>query len=199
MKNKIWFNGGLLLIAAALCFTIYNFWEEKRAGDRAEEILRQYQVLCEEPGHTETADMHEETDKMASVLVDNALCVGILEIPALEVSLPVLKDWSYANLKTAPCRYKGSVQQDDLIIAGHNYRSHFGGLRSLQADDEVLFTDVEGTLHAYQVVLVERLSGEDVEGMEAGEWDLTLFTCTTDSQSRVTVRCMRIEAQGRQE
>ena len=35
--------------------------------------------------------------------------------------------------------------------------------------------------------------GTAVEEMEAGEWDLTLFTCTPDSRSRVTVRCVRTQ------
>jgi sortase A len=26
--------------------------------------------------------------------------------------------------------------------------------------------------------------------MESGDWDLTLFTCTTGGQSRITVRCV---------
>ena len=32
-----------------------------------------------------------------------------------------------------------------------------------------------------------------VEEMRAGEWDLTLFTCTYDGRARVTVRCIRTE------
>lgn len=193
MKNKIWLYGGLLLIAAALCFTIYNFCEEKRAGDSSREILQQYQTLYSVTGSSETDIDRTGADGMPAVIVDGTLCIGILEIPALEITLPVWKEWSYANLKTAPCRYKGSASQNDLIIAGHNYRHHFGGLRSLKAGDKVFFTDAGGVTYGYQVALVERLEGGDVTGMETGEWNLTLFTCTTDSQRRVTVRCTGIE------
>ena len=35
--------------------------------------------------------------------------IGLLEIPALGLSLPVMSEWSYPNLKLAPCRYSGSA------------------------------------------------------------------------------------------
>ena len=41
----------------------------------------------------------------------------------------------------------------------------------------------------------ETLNPTDVAGMEAGDWDLTLFTCTVGGQSRVTVRFARAEPQ----
>jgi len=34
-----------------------------------------------------------------------------------------------------------------------------------------------------------------VEEMTAGEWDLTLFTCTLGGRSRVTVRCELVETE----
>ena len=40
---------------------------------------------------------------------------------------------------------------------------------------------------------VETLPETAVEEMRAGEWDLTLFTCTYDGRARVTVRCIRTE------
>lgn len=59
---------------------------------------------------------------------------------------------------------------------------------------EVRFTDVAGQTFRYTVVGQERIDGYDVEGMQAGDWDLTLFTCTWSRVSRVTVRC--VEASG---
>lgn len=40
---------------------------------------------------------------------------------------------------------------------------------------------------------METLPETAVEEMRAGEWDLTLFTCTYDGRARVTVRCIRTE------
>ena len=88
----------------------------------------------------------------------------------------------------APCRYAGNLY-DGLIIAGHNYVSHFKKLSQLAPGDAVRFTDVDGNVWEYTVTTTEIISGYDVEGMEEGDWDLTLFTCTYGGQDRVTVRC----------
>ena len=113
-----------------------------------------------------------------------------ISFPALGLELPVMSQWSYPNLKIAPCRYQGSAYTGDLIIAGHNYRTHFGPLKNLRVGDAVLFTDADGNQFRYTVAQVENLAKTAVEEMAAGDWDLTLFTCTLGGQTRVTVRCV---------
>ena len=39
---------------------------------------------------------------------------------------------------------------------------------------------------------MEILGSTDVEEMINNDFDLTLYTCTSDSQKRVTIRCNRI-------
>ena len=79
-----------------------------------------------------------------------------------------------------------------MIIAAHNYRTHFGHLKELGTGDEVRFTDMEGNVFRYTVAELETLGKYDVDDMKSGDWDLTLFTCTYGGQSRVTVRCQRM-------
>lgn len=178
---------GLLLIASALSLTGYNLWEESRAQKTAAHALRQLQsVQPEQPEYEMVADM-----EMPVIAVDGRQYIGVVEIPALSLSLPVIGEWSNAGLKSAPCRYTGSAYRDDLIIAGHNYRSHFGRLKELRMGDSVQFTDTDGNEFSYVVTEIAVLDGTDVEEMQSGEWDLTLFTCTVGGTSRVTVRCAR--------
>ena len=54
------------------------------------------------------------------------------------------------------------------------------------------FTDVAGNRFVYAVSLVEQLPGTAIQEMEAGDWDLTLFTCDAGGTARVTVRCERV-------
>ena len=130
---------------------------------------------------------------MPTVEIDGVEYIGTLEIPAFELTLPVVSQWSDASLKLAPCRYTGSAYLDNLIIAGHNYKRHFARLGELAVGDEVLFTDMDGNLFSYQVSELEQLAGTAVEEMQAGDWELTLFTCTIGGKARVTVRCERID------
>ena len=102
---------------------------------------------------------------------------------------PVLTDWSYAKLKKAPCHYYGSYYEKDFVIAAHNYKAHFGRLSELQAGDVVVFTDVSGTAHYYEVVILETLPKNATKEMITSGFDLSLYTCTLGGGSRVTVRC----------
>ena len=121
--------------------------------------------------------------------IDGISYIGILEIPALEMTLPVISQWSEFNGSIAPCRYTGSAYLDDLVICAHNYLSHFGQLSSLALGETILFTDMEGNQFTYRIQEIEVLAGAAIEQMCSGDWDMTLFTCTIGGASRVTVRC----------
>ena len=92
-------------------------------------------------------------------------------------------------LAAAPCRYSGSAYLENLVIAGHNYRSHFASLPQLQPGDAVTFTDMDGTVFRYKVDSLETLSPYAISDMTSGGWPLTLFTCTVGGQSRLAIRC----------
>ena len=113
-------------------------------------------------------------------------------IGVLGLELPIISEWDYARLKKAPCRYAGSAYLDNLVIAAHNYKTHFGRLKELSQGDRVIFTDADGNRFEYEVVLKETLMPRDVKEMKSGEFDLSLFTCTVGGSYRVTVRCDRV-------
>lgn len=194
-RGTILMTIGLLLLAAALFLAGYNIWDEHRAEGSAQQVLDQ--LVSETPQPEPPAPeeptpeyiLHPEMD-MPTVEIDGNRYIGWVSIPALGLELPVMSQWSYPNLKIAPCRYQGSAYTGDLIIAGHNYRTHFGPLKNLGVGDTVLFTDADGNQFRYTVAQVETLAKTAVEEMAAGDWDLTLFTCTLGGQTRVTVRCV---------
>ena len=140
---------------------------------------------------------YEETATVQEVVywIDSTAYLGVLYIPALGLELPVISDWSYPDLRVAPCRYTGSVEEGDLVIAAHNYGCHFGSISSLSTGDEIIFTDGEGVMRTYSVVNSELIGGRDAASMEGGseEWDITLFTCNLSGTSRVTVRAALVE------
>ena len=110
---------------------------------------------------------------------------------AIGIDLPVMSEWSYPRLKIAPCRQFGSSRTDDLVIAAHNYESHFGKLTSLTAGDSVTFTDMDGIVNEYVVNKVEVLDPHSVEEVEHSGYALVLYTCTYGGKTRVTVFCDR--------
>ena len=174
---------GCVLLAVAGGWYIYNIVEDKNAGKEASEILEKF-----EDAKSEEPTVEEDTPVI--VVEGDAFCGKVL-IEKLGIELPVYNKWNYANLKKAPCRYMGTVATDDIIIAAHNFKSHFGTLNKLQLGDEITFIDAYGVTHYYEVCELVTLDGTAVSDMQSGGWDFTLFTCTKGGEQRVTVRCER--------
>ena len=132
-KGNVFIVTGLLLIAAALFLTGYNVWDNYRAGKVANEALEQLAPLIKEdpvPKQGRIAIETSETDETHGDALEEALIeeieypdyvlnpnmdmpvkqidgneyIGIISIPAIDSELPVFNEWSYRNLKTAPCR-----------------------------------------------------------------------------------------------
>ena len=193
---------GILAVAAGLGLGGYNLWDNYEAGVRADSVLDAIVRHQEEAAAAADPERVPETApelilnpsrEMPVLEVDGKRYIGTVSVPAIDIELPVQESWSLSLLRTAPCRYKGSVYQGDMIICAHNYATHFGRLRNLLPGDQVIFTDIDGNEFYYTVAEKDTLPGTAVEEMESGEWDLTLFTCTMGGQSRVTVRCSLLE------
>lgn len=184
---------GTALVLAALSLLVYNQHEAASAEKASMELLPQLIAQMEqEPTAQElpTEPVFLDTT-MDTVEVGGQDYIGYLTIPILELELPIMSDWSYPQLRTAPCRYTGTVGGNDLVLMAHNYPTHFGPLSGLHSGDLVYFRDVHGVTTEYAVAAVDILMPDAVEEMTAGDYDLSLFTCTYGGKSRVTVRCNR--------
>ena len=191
---------GALMILAAAALTCWNLSQASHAQSASAHVARKLSDIREEapaPAQTESSQTADPAwlpgMEMPVTSVDGRDYLGMLRIAQLELELPVAAQWSYPVLKEVPCRYKGSAYDADLILMAHNYDSHFGRIRQLRPGDAVTFEDAAGNIFSYQVADLEELPGTAVEAMEAGQWDLTLFTCTYGGQSRIAVRCLAAE------
>lgn len=203
-SSKTLISIGVLLIAASVALFVYNITSDQSAEKNAKNVMNKIQEnLPEETYESKSDDIIFEAEQPAYILnpemnmpvlnVDGYDYIGTIEIPALSLKLPVISELSTSSLKVSPSRYKGSAYKDDLIIAAHNYKSHFRNIKNLTEKDEIIFTDMDGNIFRYEVAVIESLRPTDIDIMESGEWDLTLFTCTLGGQYRITVRCDRAE------
>lgn len=166
-------------------------WQGEYSRQALEEIIvetENNQKKTEDQNITPDYLINPKMD-MPKLKVNKNYYVGYLEIPALNLKLPVLDTLTYDNLNISPCRYKGSVYLDNMVIAAHNFRSHFGNISQLSIGDEIVFTDIDGNVFVYEVADFESLRGSQVEDMVNSDSELTLFTCNYDGSARVTVRC----------
>ena len=213
---------GLFCFAGAAFLTAYNYWDAARAEKASREIMLQMEKLV---GETEDLSDPEKEDlpaslsessmalpdssaevsyrEMPAVEIDGCMYIGFLNIPSLNLTLPVMQKWDYERLKISPCRYSGSYYTDDLVICGHNYFRHFTPVKdSLGMGEDVYFTNVLGESIHYKTVNKETLAPTNIAEMVSNnsnsesqdDWDLTLFTCNLGGQTRAAVRCQRVSS-----
>lgn len=193
---------GALLISSACSIVLFNLSQSRRAEIRSEQMVSEIEasaavfqsnslkdydegkiVLCHD-SESQSIDYQFVSDQGLKY-------TGILCIPKLELTLPVCSDFSMENMTDYPCIYSGDLSDDNVIIAAHNYSRHFGSIGFLDPGDKIILKTVSGTQNVYEVFSVDIIPGDRKDEMVSGDWNLTLFTCTTNGVNRVTVRCLR--------
>ena len=190
---------GVLLIVLSLSISIKNIYEEEKAGKNSESVLN---IMKEninnniESNKDESIELvnneivEEKTNK--TINVEGYDYISTISIPTLNLELPVMSEYDYDRLKIAPCRYYGSIYTNDLIICAHSYKTHFKNIDKLNQNDLIIITDASGIKYVYEVLEIEILKPTEVEKMIDNEFDLTLYTCTNDGLSRITIRCNKL-------
>ena len=192
---------GAALLCAALLLAAKNRREETSAGEAAAALLVQAEqtiaqhaappaaVPTPAPSSAAEETLSPSPSASPSAAPEGPAFLGVLSVPAVSLTVPVLAEWSYYHLTLAPCRDCGSVETDDLVIAAHNYDTHFGRLSRIAPGDSVYFTDMAGSTTEYAAASVEQRDPSDAEGVRGSGYPLVLYTCSWDCTARVTVFC----------
>lgn len=198
--KKLFLILGILFLSLSIDIVFHNIDENNKAAEQSQQIIKELNKIKTSPASNASQKTPEEPiltnepkpeTEMKTAVINNLPIIGTLEIPAIKKTLPVINDYSDQALKQSPCRYSGSIFTDDLIIAGHNYKSHFAKLYTLKKNDFIYFQDIDQNEYSYIVSEVSTIPENDIDAMFSGDWDLTLFTCAWDNASRVTIRCVR--------
>lgn len=194
---------GVVLILSALLLFLYNGLEDRRAGQEAEllldDVLSAIADQTDIPTQQTENDVEESTEQaetlpaeMPVVMIYGYEYIGYISIPDLDLELPVMAEWDYNRLKISPCRHFGSSRTDDLVIAAHNYKTHFGKLSSLEEGAEIIFTDMDGIENYYTLSRLDTLAPDAVDAVQNSGYDLVLYTCTPGGATRVVAFCDRV-------
>ena len=106
---------GLLLIVAAAALVVQNVMAQEEAETSAQQVLVQLEI----PEVTVPAAIENEAPvpvqipdyqlnpqmPMPETVIDGVAYIGTLEIPELELNLPIISTTTKANLRIAPCRF----------------------------------------------------------------------------------------------
>ena len=199
MKNRkvisnIFIIVGMVCIAAALLLALMNEYDNKKSLQNERAVVVALKEQDEQKEIVSADSIYEDEDiyYLPIEYINGNGYIGFLSFDTFENEFPVMEQWDYDKLKISVCRYSGDLE-NNLVIAGHNYREGFGKLKTLSEGDRVYFTTVDGRVFEYEVGLKEILEPADIEEMISGPWDMSLYTCTYGGKQRMTIRCKRCE------
>lgn len=125
---------------------------------------------------------------MPAFEVDGTDFVGLLEVPARNIKLPVCAKWNSAYWGFRPARYLGSAYDGTLIIGGKYEPDNFDFADLIDVGEKVTFTDMNGKVFEYKVDKVSHSSNAKTETLVSGEYPLTLFV--KKESTFLIIRCI---------
>ena len=178
LTGKILVVIGIVFVCFAIVLYLHNETIARKAEMDANNILQEIQ----------SGGTTEVTKQGTVISAGGRYYDGILEIPSLQLVLPVFAEMNDEDLATAPCVYSGRAEEDDLVIAGHNYTVQFGKLDRLNQGDLITYTNANHFVYTYMVSEIQILEDTEVEEMISSQYSLTLFTCDYSGNARITIR-----------
>ena len=131
--------------------------------------------------------------------------IASINIPKINVNYPILEgetgslEETESIIKIAPAKFWGSNPNKvgNFCIVGHNYLNSkfFSKVPTLENGDIIEITDENKQTMSYSVYTKYEVMPEDVSCLDQetnGRKEITLITCTDDSQKRVIVKARGI-------
>ncbi len=120
--------------------------------------------------------------------------VGTIEIPAIDISYPILEKVTTSSLDTSVAFLYGAGinQVGNSVIVGHNYRNglFFSNNKKLSVGDVIYVTDNSKNRLTYTIYDKFETTPEDASFYSRdtdGVPEITLSTCTDDSSMRLII------------
>lgn len=123
--------------------------------------------------------------------------IGIVRIPKLGITYPILSKTTDALMKVAPCKFHGASPNEvgNLCVIAHNYRRKgvfFSDVPDMVVGDIVEIQDLSQRTIQYEVYDIHTVLPDNVADTTQktnGRKEVTLITCTDNSEQRVIVKC----------
>jgi len=188
----------IILILTILFFILFNIQSEE---NKKQEILvekvdsKVYQNYIDN-------NVKQSTDKTKIVEKDEIesefkgyKVSSKLYIPKINLETYVLEQYNTKALLTSVTKFYGSNpnQIGNFCIAGHNYgpENMFQKIKNLNINDEIYLTDINRNKMKYTIYDIYTVLPNDTKCLSQrtnGEIELTLITCTFDSEKRIIIK-----------
>jgi len=195
MKNKL-ICFLLLITIISLCILIYKIEQTPKFS------LTLYNQIQEEYEQIISANLNNQSTNNKIVLnsssTTNFRTIGVIIIPKIDISYPIINECTDENLNIAPTKFLGPTinTEGNLVVVGHNNwnKDFFSNLHKLENGDVVELIDTSGNKLTYRVYNKYEIKQDDFFCLEQdtnGKTELTLITCIKYQKAkRLVVKCV---------
>ena len=193
----------LILILGTLFFILFNIQTEEnsKSGTTIEKVnSKSYQNYQSENLETQQSTENEqnvEKEYIETEFKGYKVCAK-LNIEKINLETYVLEECSKQALLTSVTKFYGGEPNKvgNFCIAGHNYgpSNMFQNIKKLKINDEIYLTDTNGNKEKYSIYDIYTVLPNETRCLSQktdGNTELTLITCTPDSERRIIVKAIK--------
>ena len=178
---------GITLVAISFFLIIGNQIRTQVSSVEAKKVVERMDELL--PERTAGVPGTYPNPNMPVLEINGVDYVALIEIPALNIELPVADAWNSKKLYKAPARFYGSCYDNSLVIGGEDNAKQFSFCDKIDDGTIITVTDMTGTQFSYTVSRVDRSQSAESNWLISSDYDLTLFCRDTYSVEYIAVRC----------
>lgn len=175
----------IIICIIILFYLLYSYFSKLNENQKTNAIKEKYQVTA----------LYSSNNNYDSIkLSDNISIIGLIEIPSINISYPILSNSSKDLLKISVCRFSGPLpnRNGNLCIAGHNYKNSmmFSKLYQLNIGDSIFITDLNNVKLEYIIYDKFKVKENNLECInDTNNIEITLITCNDNNNSeRIIVK-----------
>lgn len=183
-----------IFILALLCFLLFlNIKKAIEQEKLSKNILNNY-ILTSFYQNNINSNLVSTADNTYK----DPFVIGMICIPTIDLSYPILSESDPNLLKISLCRFAGPMPNEvgNLCIAGHNYVDYrfFGKLNKLKKDDLIEIYSLSGEKNIYTIFDKYEVNPNDLSctSQDVGnEKIVTLSTCNNVNGKRLIIKAKK--------
>lgn len=176
-----------IIICIIIAFYLLSSYFLKLSQSKTTDILKdKYNV---------TALYSNNNSNYNAIKLSNDISIiGLIEIPSIGISYPILANSSEELLKISVCRFSGPLpnRNGNLCIAGHNYKNSmmFSKLYKLNINDSIFITDLNNVRLEYIIYEKFKVKENNLDCTKNTlDTQITLITCNdSNNKERIVIK-----------
>ncbi len=176
---------GLASMVVGLCLILLVSVSQGLGRKQADALVRQIEAVL--PKRSVGVPESLSDIDMPALSLQGQSFIGLVEIPAYGVKLPLCGHWQKSKIDKYPCRLDGSVYDNSLIIGGS--AGQLACLKTIGHGDLVTVTDMQGAVYTYRVTKIRRTENAQSDALHSERAHLVLFMRDQYSLEYIVVEC----------